>query len=88
MGMLDEAKKLIESDRKEQYGDMVESFTRIAQLWSAYVNVRLNSLDVAKMMILLKVSRAKNTNHRDSYVDIAGYVQCIEHLLEEQYGDI
>lgn len=87
MSILEEAKKIVEGDRKEEYGDMSESFTRIARFWSAYLNVRINSLDVAKMMILLKVSRAKNTNHRDSFIDIIGYVQCIDELLEKHYGD-
>jgi len=38
-------------------------------------------------MILLKISRAKNNNHRNSYVDIVGYVACAEHLMEEIKGE-
>ena len=87
MGMIEEAQKIVEGDRKEEYGDKSESFMRIARFWSAYLNVSIDSLDVAKMMILLKVSRAKNTNHRDSFVDIIGYVHCVDELLRSQYGD-
>lgn len=79
--ILDEAKSVVEGDRAQEYGDMSESFQRIAGLWSAYLNVPINKFDVAKMMILLKVSRAKESNHRDSYVDIAGYVACVDKLL-------
>jgi hypothetical protein len=38
------------------------------------------------MMILLKVSRAKNGNHRDSYVDIVGYVECVDKLMALDEG--
>ena len=38
----------------------------------------LTPQDVANMMILMKVSRAQNGFHRDSYVDIAGYAGCVE----------
>lgn len=79
--MIEEAQKLVDGQRNEDYGDINHSFIRIARLWSAYLNVELDKYDVAKMMILLKVSRAKNRNHRDSYVDIIGYVECVEKLL-------
>ncbi|CAB4128234.1 hypothetical protein UFOVP100_18 [uncultured Caudovirales phage] len=84
MSITKEAQELVNGDRQKDYGDMDESFKRIAGLWSAYLGVHVDYLDVAKMMILLKVSRAKHNNHRDSYVDIVGYVECIDKLLEEQ----
>ena len=40
----------------------------------------ITDMDVANLMILLKVSRAQNNFDRDSYVDIAGYVACAETL--------
>lgn len=79
-----EAEYIVANDRKKDYGDIHESFTRIAGLWSAYTGFPIDKFDVAKMMILLKVSRAKNTNHHDSYLDIIGYVKCVEELLEIQ----
>ena len=42
----------------------------------------ITEMDVANLMILLKVSRAQNNFDRDSYVDIAGYVACAETLGE------
>lgn len=83
MSMTQEAQQLVNGDRKKDYGDMKESFMRIAGLWSAYLGVHVDQFDVAKMMILLKVSRAKHNNHRDSYVDVVGYIECIDKLLEE-----
>lgn len=80
-GILDEAKTIVDGKRQEDYGDMDDSFSRIAGLWSAYLGMDVDKFDVAKMMILLKVSRAKKGNHRDSYVDIVGYVECVDKLL-------
>lgn len=84
MSIVQEATTLVNGDRQDDYGDMGDSFRRIAGLWSAYLGTHVDAYDVGKMMILLKVSRAKNTNHRDSYIDIVGYVECIDKLLAEQ----
>jgi hypothetical protein len=81
MGIVDEGKSLVNGQRRDDYGDMSDSFKRIAGLWSAYLGKHLDHFDVAKMMILLKVSRAKDANHRDSYVDVVGYVECVDQML-------
>ena len=82
MSILDEAKALVDGQRQEDYGDMNASFTRIAGLWSAYLGVPVSKFDVAKMMILLKVSRSKHGNHFDSLCDCVGYIECIDRMLE------
>lgn len=79
--MLDEAKQIVEGQRQADYGSINDSFCRIAGLWSAYTGFTIDKYDVAKMMMLLKISRAKNGNHRDSYVDVVGYVQCVDKLI-------
>lgn len=79
--MTEEAQNIVHGQRQQDYGDMDDSFRRIAGLWSAYVGVHIDKYDVAKMMMLLKISRAKNGNHRDSYVDVVGYVECVDKLL-------
>lgn len=84
MSILQEALDLVQGPRQSDYGDMDDSFKRIAALWSSYLGLHIDSLDVVKMMILLKVSRAKHNNHRDSYVDIVGYVACADQLIEGQ----
>ncbi len=81
--IIDEAKLIVDGERQKDYGNMDESFLRIAGLWSAYLGIHIDKFDVAKMMILLKVSRAKNGNHRDSYRDIVGYVACADKLLAQ-----
>ncbi len=83
MTIVEEAASIVNGERQQDYGDMAESFRRIAGLWSAYLGIHVDSFDVAKMMILLKVSRAKKGNHRDSYIDIVGYVECVDQLLKQ-----
>jgi len=78
----DEAKTIVAGDRASDYGDANESFTRIAKLWSAYTGTTISPWDVAQMMILLKVSRAKTSRKRDTLVDIVGYAECASKLEE------
>lgn len=67
-------------ERGTHYGDPLTNHYRIADLWSAYLELegadRLTAHDVAMLMILVKVSRAKaDPGHVDSYVDIDGYAR-------------
>ncbi len=80
--VLHEAADLIGGQREDQYGNATESFARIAGLWSAYLGVPLEGRDVANLMVLMKVSRAKRGFHRDSYVDIAGYAALAERIAQ------
>lgn len=75
--MLDTAKTIVTKDRQADYGKPEDSFADICGLWSAYLERELTSADVANMMILLKVARAKtNPKHQDNWLDIAGYAAC------------
>nr|WP_232541961.1 DUF6378 domain-containing protein [Nocardia bovistercoris] len=78
--VLEEAAALVEGEREDQYGHPAKSFQRIGELWTAYLGVYVSALDVANLMILLKVSRTKDTFHRDSYVDIGGYARSAERI--------
>ena len=75
--LLEEAALIVEGDRKEDYGDTYESFGNIADLWTAYLKTNISASDVAAMMIMLKLCRAKHfPTHKDSWLDIAGYSAC------------
>lgn len=67
--------------RQEEYGEPSANLDKIAQLWSAYLGKQVTGLDVAHMMILLKVTRNLNYK-RDNLVDIAGYAYCAELMVE------
>lgn len=71
--ILEEANRIIHSDRAQAYGSAEDSFYRIAALWSAYLGENIEAHDVAMMMVLLKVSRAKTDTGDDTMIDIAGY---------------
>ena len=83
LSILQRADNLINGQRKLDYGSPSQSFSQIAELWGAYLrrtypSLKLVPQDVINMMILLKVSRAQQSYHEDSYIDIAGYVGCAE----------
>jgi hypothetical protein len=77
--ILDEAEKNVNGQRTQDYGSPEDSFSNISLLWNAYLGLAnaITAPDVAIMMNLLKVARIKATpNHRDSWVDMAGYAAC------------
>lgn len=84
--ILQEAERIINGDRAEQYGDAAESFADIAKRWTIELDDRLSApvtaVDVARMMTQLKMSRSRRSYHRDSYVDGAGYLGLTDKLVD------
>lgn len=80
--ILNEANSIVNGARANVYGGPEDSFRTIAGLWSTYLSragriVNVGAADVASMMALLKIARIQNSpDHRDSWVDIAGYAAC------------
>ena len=69
------------AERGQEYGKPEDNFATIARLWRVYLDTPINAQDVAAMMILFKVARAKaNPGHIDNLVDIAGYAACAAEL--------
>ena len=67
----------VNGERNQSYDEPEDNFGRTAQLWSAYLTVEVTAIDVAVLMVLLKVARLMHTpGHVDSWVDIAGYAAC------------
>lgn len=72
--ILDAATTCVCKERNDQYGEPEDCFQDIANLWAAYKGVDFDPFDVAMMMALLKVARAKaNPKHTDNYIDLCGY---------------
>ena len=62
------------SNRGDDYGTPEENFQRIANVWSDWLGITIDSKDVGVMLILLKIARLRNRpDHYDSLIDIAGY---------------
>lgn len=75
--ILDTAKQMVCGHREQDYGSPENNFARIANLWTAYLDVPITPVDVAMMMALLKIARIKSgTGTADSFVDLAGYAAC------------
>ena len=72
--ILKEANELIAGERHKDYGDKVENHNNIAKLWSAYLDSKIETHDVAIMMVLLKIARTKLGDvSKDTYVDMSAY---------------
>ena len=79
MNRLDTLKAAAEcvcGSREEDYGSPEDNFAVIAALWTAYIGTDVTPKDVAMMMALLKIARAKAGSKPDTYVDLAGYAAC------------
>lgn len=80
--ILEEAITIITADREKSYGAPEDSFSEIAEYWSVYLrranlcpfDRELDSVDVAKMMALLKLARMSHWHKEDNFVDAAGYI--------------
>lgn len=78
--VLKDASAIVNTDRKDDYGDALDSFRSIAGLWNAYLTARdllrseILASDVAMLMDLLKTSRFATGGYKaDTFVDKAGY---------------
>ena len=74
--ILDAAKRCVCGDREQDYGSPEDNFAVIAALWTAYAGTDITPKDVAMMMALLKIARAKAGSKPDTYIDLAGYAAC------------
>jgi hypothetical protein len=88
--ILQTADTLINSDRKQDYGPPLEAFRSIALGWSEILGVAVDPQQVALCMIWLKTCRVSNNLgrtgalHRDSLLDIAGYVGVMDIMDTER----
>lgn len=77
-----EAHRIQGGDRQQDYGHPRDNFENIAKFWNSYLNAAhgdhppIEAVDVANMMILLKMARNIHKPKRDSWVDMAAYSQC------------
>ena len=75
--VLSEAEKCVCGHREQDYGTPEDNFDRIAKMWSAYMGVEINPVDVSMFMVMLKAARIKSGGGTmDSFVDGCGYFSC------------
>lgn len=84
MGILDEALQITNKDRQEVYGHPADDFEKVMTMAKPILDSNLDPrLKHALYMIQVKVARLINTpSHHDSIVDIAGYANTYNMILE------
>jgi hypothetical protein len=87
--VLEEAQRLIHGPRRESYGHPLDEYERMAALISIALADNLNEPITAEqailVMVLLKINRhISDPTNRDSLVDAAGYIGCIELAIDER----
>jgi hypothetical protein len=88
--ILEEASRLVDGDRMEDYGHPLDDFAATAEYWTTWIHhkygieVPLEAEDIGWMMSLLKHSREGNKKKRDNKVDVVGYVRTVEKVEEER----
>ena len=85
--ILEEAITAVCTDRNHQYGGPEQSFSAIAEMWTAYLRCAGNDIvlyahDAALMLAAFKLARAitSETPKTDTYADLAGYAACAGEL--------
>ena len=72
--LIDDANKLIHSDRNKTYGEPAENMKRIADFWTIYLGTQIRPDQVPVMMTLTKIARLMNELHEDGFTDSIGYM--------------
>ena len=81
---LDAARRAL-TERAETHGDPFVVHERIAQLWSAYLQVWVEPAQVAGMLLLMKLARSEqNPAYQDNFVDIMGYAAIMGELSQKR----
>lgn len=90
----EEAQRIVYGDREKTYGHPALNFDATARFWNAYmankqvlagqpVNLALfDAIDVARMMVFLKLARQQHSNKHDNLVDAIGYLACEQKIYD------
>ena len=82
MNILTAADSLVNGKRQSDYGHPLEDFTRTAKIWTAILGVEITPEQVGLCMIGVKLSRQVHCPKADNLVDIAGYAQTVQMVID------
>lgn len=86
--ILNKAHEIINGERQGTYGSAEDSFSRIAEFWTAYTGNYISATDVANMMVLMKIARnASGVYKDDNWIDICGYAALGGEIQKRAYDD-
>jgi hypothetical protein len=75
---------LVHGQRGQDYGHPYEDFSRTAKMWSAILGIEVTPQQAILCMIAVKISRECHLPKRDNRVDIAGYAEALDMVVEFQ----
>lgn len=74
-------KEVVDS-RVAVYGDPIDTFTRMAKMWSAILNHEVQPWEVPLMMVCVKMIRTTQApNYSDNSDDIEGYLDIFRTIM-------
>ena len=88
--ILDEAKRITEGTRRDEYGAPADDFARVARMWTGILAPKLGdgqhitAMDIPLCMIAIKLARQSYRHKRDNLVDIAGYARTAAMVAGEE----
>ena len=81
---LSEAERIVNGDRQADYSDPVANFEHIAEIASAISKEELSPTTCCIVMIAVKLARENYKHKRDNLVDLAGYVEILHRIKENE----
>lgn len=79
------ANECVNGAREADYGTPEDNFGLISDLWTEYLGQIITTEDVAMMMVLLKVARARaGHGSADNFIDICGYAACAYEMYSKK----
>lgn len=89
--ILQEADRIINGERRKDYGPPLQNFSQVGLLWTPILYTPeflagepVTAEQVALCQIQLKISRYMNGKQRDSIVDMAGYAGTLELIAQDR----
>ena len=79
-----EAERIVNGDRQADYSDPVANFKHIAEIASAISKENLSPTTCAIVMIAVKLARESYKHKRDNLVDLAGYVEILHRIKDNE----
>lgn len=81
---LSEAERIVNGDRQADYSDPVANFKHISEIASAISKEELSPTTCCIVMIAVKLARESYKHKRDNLVDLAGYVEILHRIKENE----
>lgn len=82
--ILSEADRIVNGERQADYSDPVANFRHISAIASAISKKGFSPTDCAIVMIAVKLARENYKHKWDNLVDLAGYVEILHRIKENE----